>query len=517
MTLPAGNRDRWLVACAAVVALAAGFVAYSPAPVGVFWDDAVYVITAKALATGEGYRFIHLPNAPAATHYPPLWPATLAVIWKIAPDFPENVKWMKILNPVFLAVAAAGATVLGVRVARIPFWLSATIAAASIIIAPILLLSAVLMSEPLALALTTLALGAATMLITRGRTKDGIATGTLAGLAMLARSAGIVLLPAILAGLLWRRSRRASLVALAISVVIVAPWFIWSGVHASELPPALAGSYGPYGSWLIGGYRGDPSLLGDVVGSNIGRTFSEAGVVAFGAFPRQSRSALLVLLLVASATGLSFAGRRAVPLVVALIAYLALILVWPYSPGRFLWAFAPLYAVAVTAAASALIRRARRARAWRIPAALAAAVTAAALLSVIRYDVRGFQQGWQRRAIEPLAQGMAQPVLWIGRHTAPTDTIASDMHLQAYLYAGRIGVPISSLSVAEYVVPKTDSAYQIEFAAIDSLYRPQWWIATGMTGERRAIVQWASRPGKQPRFALGFPEGGVAVRVRGPQ
>jgi Gpi18-like mannosyltransferase len=515
MTRASVTKDRWMIAGAAFVALAAGFVAYSPAPVGVFWDDAVYVITAKALASGEGYRFIHLPNAPAATHYPPLWPAILAVIWKIAPDFPENVRWMKVLNPVFLSVAAAGVTVLGVRVARIPFWLSAAIAALTIIVAPVLLLSAVLMSEPLALALSAFALSSMTLVVMRGRSKDGFVTGLLVGLAVLARSAAIVLLPAILIGLVWRRSRRASGIALAVTLVLILPWFVWSGVYASELPPAMAGSYGPYGSWLINGYRADLGLLRDVVSINVGRTFHEVGVVLFGAFPRSTRPFLLALLVTSTVAGLFLVRRRVLPTLVALAAYLVLILIWPYAPGRFVWIYAPLYAVLVAAAVGALLRRAKTQRSLRIPGAIAAAVAAAALLSVVRYDVRGFQQGWHRLAIEPLADGVTAPVKWIATNTAPTDTIASDVHLQAYLYAGRIGLPISSLTVAEYVVPKTDSSFQLEYTALDSTYRPHWWIATSRTPELRAIVQWASRPGKSPRFALGFPDSGLAVRVRG--
>jgi hypothetical protein len=515
MTPRSLTRDHWIIACAAAIATVAGLVAYSPAPVGVFWDDAVYVITAKALATGEGYRFIHLPGAPAATHYPPLWPAILSVVWRIVPDFPENARWMKFLNPVFLGVAAAGATVLGARVARIPIWLSAIIATVTVIVAPILLLSAVLMSEPLALALTALALVPATMLMMRGRTRDGVAAGLLVGLAILARSAAIVLLPSLLVGLVWRRSRRAAAIAVAISLVLIVPWFVWSGVHAHELPTPLAGSYGPYGPWLFGGYRANPALIGDVVRYNAGRTFTEIGILVFGAFPRIARAPLLTALILSAITGLFFTGRRALPLIIALAGYLVLVLAWPYAPGRFIWTYYPLYAIAAAAAASALVRRARVQRAWRIPGALAAGIAAAALLSVVRYDVRGFQGGWHRIAIEPIADGVVAPVKWIADHTAPTDTIASDVHLQAYLYAGRIGLPLGSLTVAEYVVPKPDSVFENEYSAIDSIYHPQWWIATSMTTERPNVANWAMRTVRQPRFALAFPDSGLAVRVRG--
>lgn len=503
-----------MIVCAAAVGLAAGLVAYSPAPVGVFWDDAVYVITAKALATGQGYRFIHLPGAPSATHYPPLWPAILSIVWRIDPNFPENVRWMKFLNPIFLGVAAAGSAVLAVRAARVPMWLAAVMSAVTVVVAPILLLSAVLMSEPLALALSAPALAAATVLIMRGRTRDALIAGLLVGLAILARSAAIVLLPSLAVGVFWRRSRRASLIALAVALVLAGPWFVWSSAHAHELPPALAGSYGPYGAWLIGGYRASPSLIGEVVGYNSGRTFTEIGVLIFGAFPRFARAPLMWLLMASTVTGLFFTSRRMLPLLVALVAYLALVLIWPYAPGRFVWTYYPLYAVAAAAAVGALVRRARTRRAWRAPSVVAAAVACAALLSVVRYDVRGFMGGWHRLAIEPLAEGVVAPVRWIAQHTAPTDTIASDVHLQAYLYAGRVGVPLSSLTVQEYVIAKPDSVFAKEYDAIDAAYHPQWWIATSMTTERPAVAHWAASSGREPRFATNFPDSGLAVRMR---
>jgi len=58
---------------------------------GAYHDDGIYVTTAKALATGEGYRIISLPYEPAQTKYPPLYPFLLSLIWRIYPHFPENL------------------------------------------------------------------------------------------------------------------------------------------------------------------------------------------------------------------------------------------------------------------------------------------------------------------------------------------------------------------------------------------------------------------------------------------
>lgn len=57
--------------------------AQSDALVGVFYDDGIYVTAGKALAEGQGYRHIHLPDAPPDVHHPPLYPLVLALAWRL--------------------------------------------------------------------------------------------------------------------------------------------------------------------------------------------------------------------------------------------------------------------------------------------------------------------------------------------------------------------------------------------------------------------------------------------------
>ena len=66
-----------------VFAASCVMLAIGPWPVGVFQDDGIYAVLAKSLATGEGYRFIQMPGAPNATHYPPGYPLLLALLWKL--------------------------------------------------------------------------------------------------------------------------------------------------------------------------------------------------------------------------------------------------------------------------------------------------------------------------------------------------------------------------------------------------------------------------------------------------
>src|SRR6266699_2678187 len=87
------------------LAVAAGVAAIDLRPVGILHDDAMYVILARSLATGQGFRYLNLPGSPPATHFPPGYPALLAVLWKVFPRFPANVLAFKAANALLLAIA----------------------------------------------------------------------------------------------------------------------------------------------------------------------------------------------------------------------------------------------------------------------------------------------------------------------------------------------------------------------------------------------------------------------------
>src|ERR1700730_2310570 len=82
----------WPMALIGLAALgfAMGVLIIDGAPVGVFADDAFYVLLARSVAEGQGFRFLNLPGSPAATHFPPGYPLVLAGLWRVAPSFPAN-------------------------------------------------------------------------------------------------------------------------------------------------------------------------------------------------------------------------------------------------------------------------------------------------------------------------------------------------------------------------------------------------------------------------------------------
>ena len=92
-----------------VAAAAVAWWASVPYVVGVWHDDGVYALLGRAIATGQGFHYTQFPGAPAATHYPPLYPLLLAAVWRLAPSFPDNISAFLALNAMLVGVAALGA------------------------------------------------------------------------------------------------------------------------------------------------------------------------------------------------------------------------------------------------------------------------------------------------------------------------------------------------------------------------------------------------------------------------
>ena len=58
---------------------------------GYLQDDGLLMTSAKSIASGDGYRIASLPDSPFQSKYPPLWPAYLSLVWRLAPQFPGNL------------------------------------------------------------------------------------------------------------------------------------------------------------------------------------------------------------------------------------------------------------------------------------------------------------------------------------------------------------------------------------------------------------------------------------------
>src|SRR5665213_3515165 len=193
-------------------------------------DDSLYFVSAKSLADGGGYRIESLPGEPAQTKYPPLYPLLLSVAWRLDPQFPNNLRVAAALSwlmlPAVLLQLAALYPWLGIAGRRI--WLLLFLFAAN---PYVILFSTQLLSEMMFLALAL----AAMLLAERAAKGSGgfaVAAGAVAGLAYLARSAGLALLVAAVI-YLWplRKQRRNAILFAAAMLPFIAGWMIWTRLH----------------------------------------------------------------------------------------------------------------------------------------------------------------------------------------------------------------------------------------------------------------------------------------------
>jgi hypothetical protein len=89
-----------LVALAGSVGLflVVGWLSLSMSDFGANHDDGIYAVTGRSLAATGEYRITSLPGEPFQRKYPVVFPAMLAVVWRIAGDFPGNIVWLKAVS-----------------------------------------------------------------------------------------------------------------------------------------------------------------------------------------------------------------------------------------------------------------------------------------------------------------------------------------------------------------------------------------------------------------------------------
>jgi hypothetical protein len=189
-------------------------------------DDGLFFLSAQSMATGQGYRIPSLPENPAQTKFPPLYPLYLSLIWRINPVFPANLA----LGSFGGWLALAACLVLAWRLYRSDGYTERrTWGLVGLLgLSPYMVLFGSTMFSEVFFTCFVLA----TFLFSRREgTRAIVAAGLVAGCAYLARTAGIALLISVPAWLLWRREgRRAGIFALTM-LPFVAGWMLWSHVH----------------------------------------------------------------------------------------------------------------------------------------------------------------------------------------------------------------------------------------------------------------------------------------------
>ncbi len=437
----------------AIIAAIVGLLALNYLPVGGFYDDGLYTILAKSLATGHGYRFLNLPGTPAAVHYPPGYPLLLALFWKFGPAFPANVLWFKLANVVLLGIIAWTTCRYAVRVLQLSPGVAMLATLLGTVTIPILVLTTLVLSEPLFLALLLPALILAERM-TRERPirRQAVVLGVLSGVVMLVRSIGVMLVVAVLVLWLIRRHWRAAAWYAAATLVVVAPWLIWSSAHAHDVAPVLRGSYGSYFGWFLGGLQtgGLPFLIATIRVNvptlllGVAASFQLVGgtVVAAG-------TALALVLLLGY--GAWCARRRAPVTLLFLGLYLAVVIAWPNQPLRFAWGVWPLLMAVLLVPLNAM-RAPDTKHALRVGIAVAALALVPGLL---RYNVRGYQGRWWESIPRSMTTREQPAIGWIREHVPSSDVVAAEAEPMVYLYDERQAVPVATFTAVQYLRRRT--------------------------------------------------------------
>jgi hypothetical protein len=344
-----------------LLALLVGMWAWEPLPAGVWHDDGAYLLLAKSLAEGDGLRYAGVPETPPGAKFPPLYPFTLSLAWRIAPDAVAEGAGGGLLNVLFLSLAAGAMWAF----ARSELRLGTPAAVLTLLpwVSPDLWrLGMVSLSEPLFVLLLIGALWALTRASRSSAIADIVLAGALLGLLSLTRTIGVVVLGAGVVSLaLERRWRDLGWVA-AIAGLLMAPWWIWSTSAAGEMVAPLRELMGPYGRWLAEQTLADP-------GASLSRALGATPIlsrIGFSLFLPGVKGVLTwvvgPVLAAAALIGLVGLGKHARSVVLSVLLYLGVIWIWPHTERRLVAPLLPLLTLGLAGVLQMVAQRAPRLR-----------------------------------------------------------------------------------------------------------------------------------------------------------
>jgi hypothetical protein len=442
-----GNqRDPLIVAGLAVLVLILGYWRMVPQVCGGFHDDGIYVITAKALAQGHGYRLTYLPGAPLQTKYPILYPALLAVIWKLWPSFPDNLFLMKWFT---LVCGAASVGLSYLYLIRFGYF-SRTVAGLSALMCA---------TSPMFLYFSTQTLSEAPFALLailamwsfeaqrEGASHQGTRQfflGILLALPFLCRTVGVTL---VFAGLLiqYYRGRPLRRMGLGMAAVMF-PWLIWmaAGLGSWNRDP-ISGYYTDYfGWWAAMGW----SLGLHIVGRNLLNLLISNVIVTLAGFNQiigslNSWASVFIIFFLGSIPLIALITKlrtwRLLPFFI--IFYLLLILLWPWHPIRFLVPILPFLFSYFFEGISNFWGR-WRIRTWCL-LLLGLLLVAANLNSLYACTKQASQFCFPHIGLvkNPAPWAAYQDLFhWLKHHSQPDDVIASWEDPMIFLYTGRRAV-----------------------------------------------------------------------------
>jgi len=475
--------ERMVVLSVAVLVAIVAVLTVTPWPVGAFQDDAMYTVLAKSLAEGHGYRFLNLPGEPNATHFPPGYPLVLALLWKVAPPFPDNIVVFQFANAVFLALAAVGCHRFVRRRLAAGVAASAAAAVGGTLAITVLVITGVVLSEPLFMAILFPALLASERSAETGAPRDAAVAGAWLGVLGLVRTIGAFGLPAAALVLAARRRWMAAITLCAVGALFMLPWQWWVSQHQGEIATVFMGKFGSYGAWLIDGYReGGLDLAVGVIAGNLREIRDTLSFLILPVPQPLPRFVLLSVICVFAAAGIRVFGRKAPVTLAFLTLYMAVVVLWPFQPSRFLLGVWPLWLPLIGSGVVSLWR-ASAARRFTVPLrSVLAVATIACASGYLWYNARGYKHQWWASIPRDAGQRAKPIVEWAARYTQPDDILSTEDDLIVYLYAGRKSVPTATFTAKERLRLPTDHEHLAAAREIFRKYQPDYYIINSRQG-----------------------------------
>ena len=489
----------------------------------VHFDDGVLFSSAQALAAGDGFVIPSAPGAPPQTKYPVLYPWLLSLVWKVNPEFPQNVGWAVWINAFF------GCAFLGVwflylrRQPGVGEWTAVACVALTATYARILDLSASLMSDIPFMAFAITAMLLAEIAAARKGPWLALPAGVSAGLAFLTRTAGVAFVVGIVLAALLRRDWRRAALLIAGSAPFVLGHQLWSAAVKAPLPPDTAErgwlqlwtymtSYPDF--WKLSVPNLD--ILVQMVNANIVSLLLTPSQMALFSAPAAVGSFFGFLLGIALSAGVmggivrqgKKTGWTAIHTALLLTAGLSLLWNFPIT-WRLLAVFLPLFCLGavvearhIFAMASATIASDKPAVEKALSGLVAAAVAVAGLITVWTHAMAPLRL---QSSVASAARSFAdeeQVYRWVQENSAESDVLLAFADSRLHLETGRLAVWPAAFTTD--VLYRGDEALEEQF----NLYldvarhlRARYWIvgpneiaADTEVGKRRLAEMQAPLP-----------------------
>lgn len=479
----------------AMLTIALGALKMVPGVCGIYHDDGIYVCTAKALAQGQGYRLINLPDSPLQTKYPIIYPLLLTAAWKIWSVFPDNLALMKWLT---LLAGAAAVGVSSLYLIRFNYF-SARIAGVAGLLAATspqyLNFNVITMSESTFLLLLVLSMWLVEKELCESHHSPlrEIILGISLTLPFLCRSIGIMFIP-IGIFLLYRAGRRLRYLIPSAALTFI-PWILWTAIVPRWESNLVTIYYTNYLKWwsdvgiislarisllnsvylLIGVGTLDQALLCEFLRKiSLGWIFGwivaiPLGIIAFSGIAKQ------------------LGHIRVLPCF--LVGYFLVVVVWPWPPSRFIMPVLP-FLLAYTLYELWQLIPERSSVVWKrlfitVLGVFLMANLTFVFLSANECHGKGSPFPWHLK--EPVQWSSYLKVFnWIKTHTEASDVIASGFDSMIYLYTDRVAFrPYMVHPVSLFYGGDSPPLGELnDFYKIMRCYKAKYLVQTAMPGSK---------------------------------